>query len=532
MKQKKYFILILSGLFFCFANCIHGNNPDKGNGKAKTITFRGIYADDPAGQEGLYNPERGLRLEIAVDIADRKDVWNPKQFPDITSHLESESAIYASDSVSLVQSYFYLTGFVGKDLSEDAFTTMDTYFNKLRELGKKAVLRFAYETAFMGRAGSGPTLEDVLRHMEQLKPFLAQNTDVIQVVQAGFIGAWGEWHSSFHGLEKTNDSKRTILEKIVWMTPENRMVQVRVPEYKNLINKESKSYNRVSFHDDFIIIKPHKWDGNMHEGTPYFNQIVEESPYLAVDGELPWGTWSMNEDPDNPEAGWVIDGKATARQLFLQHYPSLSAIHNYKEKGTKDKYSMMYWKETPLEESFLSENHMPVSDKYFKNQGGSPATRNVFDYIRDHLGYRLELQQLKINGNPAAGKEISLDLSLINRGFSTLFNEHPVYFVLIDEQNRITEFLTETNVHNFQPYQPKDPECKPLLHTIKGQFIIPEHLKTGKYRLGLWIPDGSERLKYNNRYAIRCANGDTEWWSSPDNKYGINILTSLDIIRH
>ena len=68
MKQKKYFILILSGLFFCFANCIHGNNPDKGNGKAKTITFRGIYADDPAGQEGLYNPERGLRLEIAVDI--------------------------------------------------------------------------------------------------------------------------------------------------------------------------------------------------------------------------------------------------------------------------------------------------------------------------------------------------------------------------------------------------------------------------------------------------------------------------------
>ena len=51
---------------------------------------------------------------------------------------------------------------------------------------------------------------------------------------------------------------------------------------------------------------------------------------------------------------------------------------------------MMYWKETPLEESFLSENHMPVSDKYFKNQDGSPATRNVFDYIRDHLGYRLE----------------------------------------------------------------------------------------------------------------------------------------------
>lgn len=528
MKQKKQFIFLLLGLSLCFSHSVYGESGTNDE-KTKTISFRGIYADDPSGREGLYNPERGLRLEIAVDIANKKDVWNPKQFPDITGHLESESAIYASDSISLVQSYFYLTGFAGKSLSEEAFSTMDTYFNKLRELDKKAVLRFAYETAFMGRAETGPTLDDVLRHMEQLKPFLAQNADVIQVVQAGFIGAWGEWHSSYHGLEKSDASKRTILEKILWMTPENRMVQVRVPEYKNLIDKNSQQYNRTSFHDDFIIIKPHKWDGGMHEGSPHFNQIVRESPYLIIDGELPWGTWSMNEDPDNPEAGWIVDGKATARQLFLQHYTSLSAIHNYKEKGTTDKYSMIYWKETPVDEAFLQENRMPVSAGYFQNRDGSPAQRNVFDYIRDHLGYRLELQQLQIGGKPAAGKEISLDLSLINRGFSTLFNEHPVYFVLIDEQGKVTEFLTDTNVHDFQPYDPKDSECTPLIHTIKGKFTVPQDLAAGTYKVGLWIPDGSERLKYNSRYAIRCANGDMEWWNSSDNNYGVNILATLEI---
>ena len=99
------------------------------------------------------------------------------------------------------------------------------------------------------------------------------------------------------------------------------------------------------------------------------NRLWEESPYLPVDGELPWGTWSMNEDPDNPEAGWIIDGLQTARRLFLQHYTSLSAIHNYKEKGTKDKYSMMYWKETPVTEEFLKENQMPISDGYFRKKG-------------------------------------------------------------------------------------------------------------------------------------------------------------------
>ena len=106
---------------------------------------------------------------------------------------------------------------------------MGIFFDKLRSLGKKAVLRFAYETQFLGRAATGPTLEDIIRHTEQLKPFLEENKDVIQVVQAGMIGAWGEWHSSFHGLEKSDDTKRTILQHICRMTPEGRAVQIRVP---------------------------------------------------------------------------------------------------------------------------------------------------------------------------------------------------------------------------------------------------------------------------------------------------------------
>ena len=70
----------------------------------------------------------------------------------------------------------------------------------------------------------------------------------------------------------------------------------------------------------------------MHEGTVKFDQIVKESPYLVVDGELPWGFWSVGADPDSPSAGWIIDGMQTARRLFLQHYTSLSIIHNYKEQ--------------------------------------------------------------------------------------------------------------------------------------------------------------------------------------------------------
>lgn len=516
MKNIATFMLVSALTLGFFTSCDSG---------VQHRTFRGIYADDPAGMEGLYNPERGFRLEVALDVTEKNYVWAPEKYPDITSYLEEQSELYASDSVSLVQTYFYLTGAVGKELTGEDFRTMGIFFDKLRSLGKKAVLRFAYETQFLGRAATGPTLEDIIRHTEQLKPFLEENKDVIQVVQAGMIGAWGEWHSSFHGLEKSDDTKRTILQHICRMTPEGRAVQIRVPEYKNLLDTASNDYKRISFHDDFIVIKKHQWDGGMSEGTPAYEQIVCESPCFPVDGELPWGTWSMNEDPDNPEAGWIIDGLQTARRLFLQHFTSLSVIHNYKEKNTKDKYSMMYWKETPVSTEFLRENKMPVSDGYFIRKDGSVAERNVFDYIRDHLGYRIELQEMTAPAVLLAGQANPVEISLINRGFSTLFNEHPVYLVLIDESGKVCHVaLTDANVNDWQPYETGDSSCTPLLHTVSTDLQIPLGLAKGMYRLGLWIPDGSARLQYDNRFAIRCANGDTQWWVSPDGKYGVNIL--------
>lgn len=517
-------LMATADVYACSETSVSANIQENPSYHANKIQFRGIYADESS--VGIYNPERGLRLEIAVDIKRGCDVWN-HNLSGITDHLIAETQQYLSDSISLVQSYFYLHGYIGQDLDDQAFGTMDIYFKQLRELGQKAVLRFAYET---GWGADGPTLDNLLRHTRQLKPFLEKNKDVIQVVQAGMIGAWGEWHSSKHGLEGSDESKRTILEHIMDMTPKDRYLQIRVPSTKNLIPKNSPVYQRLSFHDDMIIIDPHPWDGNMHEGTDFFAQIVKESPYSPVDGELPWGTWSVNQDPDTPEAGWIIDGVRTARQLFLEHFTSLSAIHNYKEKRGDGNglFSMMHWKETPITLDYLEKHHMPISSCYFEKKDGTRVERNAFDYIRDHLGYRLELQQLVFGNQIKKNADVSLELTLMNRGFSTLFNEHPVYFVLIDQQGEVYEFKTDADVNKFQPYDPGDKMCETLIHSIRGTVRL-SSLPMGKYKLGLWIPDGDERLKYKERYAIRCANGDVKWWTSSDKKYGINILSEFKV---
>lgn len=521
MKKNWMYGSVMAALFALLAS---------GCGDARrTVEFRGICVDDPQGENGLYNPGRGFRLETAVDVLHEKD--NP------TKELVELSGKYASDSVSLSQSYFYLTYLIDKELSEEHFQTMQQYFDELQKQGKKAVLRFAYERDFMGRSPVGPTGEQILNHLDQLKPFLEKNKDLILVVQAGMIGAWGEWHSSIQGLENSEETKRAVLEKLLSVVPEEKNVQVRLPEFKNLLKDKPELYRRLSFHDDFIVIRPDRWDADMHEGTAKFNQIVEESPYLVVDGELPWGFWSVGADPDSPSAGWIIDGVQVARRLFLQHYTSLSVIHNYKEQHPNNRfdennppeYSMIVWKKTMITEDSLRQHHLPVSDCYFRKTDGTTVERNVFDYIRDHLGYRIELQSLQLPEKLQSGKNNELTLNLINRGFATVFGEHPVYFVLIDGKGEVAEFLTDANPLDWQPFQPNDSTYTPLIHPVNLSLALPDSVAAGEYKLGLWIPDASERLKYNPRYAIRCANGDTDWWVSEDGKYGVNVLTAVSI---
>lgn len=508
-------IVSISIILMCLISC----------GKLPAKQFHGMYADE---EPGLRNPERGLRLEVALDV----ELWDKGKMPHLTTgHLEQEAQKYASDSITLVQTYFYLTEIINKPIAPKHFEAMQTFFDKLRELGMKAVLRFAYEKD-MGRAPIGPMEADIKRHTQQLKPFLEANKDVILVVQAGFIGAWGEWHSSVHGLENSDEIKKNILTQICDMAPESRMVQVRVPAFKNLLKEDAMRYNRLSFHDDFIVIKqPHAGDGEMSEGKPYYEQIVRESPYLIVDGELPWGFWSVNNDPDDEQGSWLIDGAQTARRLFLQHFTSLSAIHNYKEGNATEKFSMQYWKETPISEQFLIANKMPFSNTYFLKKDGTKATRSEFDYIRDHLGYRIELQQLKVNPEWKKGTQNHVDISLINRGFSTLFNEHPVYLVLIDSAGNVCHStLTGVQVNDWQPYHPQDAGRTPLLHHIPASIDLPATFPAGTYQLGLWIPDGSKTLMYDPRYAIRCANSDVDWITTTGG-YGVNHLTAVTVLQ-
>jgi hypothetical protein len=236
------------------------------------------------------------------------------------------------------------------------------------------------------------------------------------------------------------------------------------------------------------------------------------------------GSWSLGKDG-------MSDGYKAATQLRLNQLNDLSLVvrngKGYDPKG----FTMNRWRDVAIDPDQLLIDKMPFSEDYFKSSTGNIIQRPLFDYIRDHLGYRIELQQLMLPAKRPDNSPIHLKLELINRGFSAVKQPCTVAFVLIDPTGKVYELPAEGDPTTWLPFAAGDVSFKPVTYNIDYKGKLPLHLIPGRYKLGVWIADASTLQHCNYRYDIRCANGNTGWWISQDGQYGINVLTSLTISK-
>ena len=123
------------------------------------------------------------------------------------------------------------------------------------------------------------------------------------------------------------------------------------------------------------------------------------------------------------------------------------------------------------------------------------------------------------------GEEFTVDIELVNRGFSTLHNRRPVCLALMDRTGKVTELaVASADPRQWHPFRPGDTAYKPLVHKITCTGHLPADIQPGWHQIGLWLPDAAESLRLDSRYAIRVANRDVPWWTDPRGNYGINLL--------
>jgi len=524
-----------------------------------TKRFRGIRVTDPHGRAGLANPERGWRLEHCFGHGPGPHVGihrRPRWLKDCVASIspdrwwELEAQRYAFHGLSLVQGYCYLHEFLDGPISDEKLGWIQQSFDRLRGRGLKVLLRFAYEYEY--NLPFGPTFATIFRHLDQLQPLLRRNADLIAALQAGFIGIWGEWHGARNGLQRDDAGLSELLGRLLDILPADRMIQVRVPRYKRrFLQRVSGTveevtaetahsgapHARIGFHNDGFLgtsTDGNTWPEAPHyaaPGNPEFDYKTRESAYVPVDGELFHCNLTATEERGQFE-GPHIDPLAAARRMRLHHYDTFSIAHSASAyEGDGSPHTIDHWITSVIREQALEADRLPVSSGYF-DDGSAAARRTAFEYIRDHLGYRIELQELACPARAGAGEPFTVKLTLINRGFSAFYNPRPVFFVLLGADDRVIRLgPSAADPRTWQPYDPTDSSFTPKVHEVTCDAVIPPDTAAGTYPLCLWLPDASPRLQKDSRYAVRVANGDVPWWTDVGGRYGLNVLGVVRVDR-
>lgn len=514
-KYKTVALVLLGlGYIFMFAKCDRVHDPVLYNyPPADTTTY--IASD-----EDFANPERGFYTYSETSA----DNYSPLDLNTLKNARTQEQQASGGGDYKIYSTlffrYFVLKGFTNKALTDDLLNKIKSDFDVARQAGVKLIPRFTYtvdkvsgdcpEDFICPPYGDAPK-EIVLQHIEQLKPILQSNADVIAVVQLGFIGTWGENYYSDHFGDPSNNGQKKLLDEnwkdraevlkaLLDALPQDRMVQVRYPQLKQRfvygVNAPTGSdalsdgeaftgtdKARIGLHNDCFISSPTDYgtygnygnsasDAGGGEGeTRAFAE--KDNKYTAVGGETCDETYSPQNNCEN--AGIV------QTELATMHYSYLNSAYNN------------------------DVNNIWVS-------GG------CMESIKKNLGYRLVLINTIIPKSGAkAGMQLPVQINVRNDGYASPFNPRVAKLVMRN-QNGGQEFVynLSTNVQKWFSGNIK----------ISEMVQMDAAMPAGKYELYLYLPDKYESIGNRPEYAIRFANKDV--WDAATGYNKLNTTVTVN----
>lgn len=399
------------------------------------------------------NPERGFYHH------EETDGTSPLSQSQLTSYRTSES-------VSLILRLFYLDAFRSGSISASYLASMTTDFTRLRAAGLKAVVRFAY-TSSMDKPYGDATKARVLAHIAQLAPILQANADVIATVQAGLVGAWGEWYYTDNFGDQGSISaaqlsdRKAVVDALLAALPPNRTVQLRTPSFKKSFYGSSalsaseafatSARARVGHHNDCFLASADD------EGT--YGNVASDKAFLATDNL------------------YVPQGGETCATSSFSKWANASA----------DLEQLHY--------SFLNRDYLSA---VYTSWGSN------IDIARRRLGYRLALVDGTFGGDARPGAEFAVTLHVRNDGYAPPFNPRGLELVARHQTTgaRIVAKLA-ADPRKFAPG---------TTQTISARVCVPVGTPSGTYSLSLSLPDPEPTLRNRPEYAIRLAN--TGLWNA------------------
>lgn len=376
---------------------------------------------------------------------------------------------------------FHLIDFVNTSISEEYLQTIRTYFQSMRDGGAKCILRFCYSNG-MNESDkpwdADPAL--TLTHVAQVKPLIQEFADIIYVVQAGFIGSWGEWYYTDNYTD--NATRKTLLEALLDAVPDSRQIELRTPAFKmNLYG--------YSLADTLTRATAHTTDVKARLAG-------HNDCFLASANDQ--GTYRGNNDRKYwaAESAYTIMGGETCATSAYCHCEKEGA-----NPGTVAEMAKYHY-------SYLNQGYHQGVLSRWKSEG-------CFEQLQKRLGYRYVLDKGQFTDSPAAGAAFRIVLTLHNEGFAPVQNPRDAEFVLTDKGGKV---LGTYPLNSDPRYWMPDETV-----TVDQTLTLPSGI-SGEVTLWLNLPDPCENLRNNPLYSIRLANKDV--W---DEETGYNKLHTLTL---
>jgi Domain of unknown function (DUF4832)/Domain of unknown function (DUF4874) len=471
--------------------------------------------------ENFANPERGLPMRVdppwAKDANGNDLAWKdvPWDFcgsgnnftaynHNLLTQLPTLETLKAgrANGQTLILVRYHIAAFRNSDLSQAFLDSLNRDFTNVREAGIKIVPRFAYNYP---KGGPDAPLERVLRHLDQLKPVLENNTDVIAFMDTGLIGCWGEMHTSSNdlmdisrGYRRLNDATKQILEKLFATLPKRRMITVRYPEYKfqyfNGLQDDAQLENKP--------IAP-------ISSTEAFNETMK-SRWAQYDDCIACGEWNAGTyyNPHSTSNGKAGEVKDFLEQdlLYAPHSGEVGATHYV--PATTDEDGDGWGKDhdscarvlplfAKVRFSTFNHNDDPVRMERWRNEG-------CYDEISRRLGYRFSLIEANMPTSIRPGSSFEMNFFVKNEGWASPYNSR---LVEINLQNTATGQVYTLRLEG-QRANNEDPRFWQPGGTYQVNVVggLPSAMPVGDYRVALVLPDPEPALYNRAEYAIRLAN--------------------------
>lgn len=331
-------------------------------------------------------------------------------------------------------------------------------FETARRSGVKLIVRAVYnyprgETQY--RDAQDAPLAIVLQHVKQLEPLLRGNADVVAFVQAGLVGAWGEWHTSSNGLTEPA-AREAIKDALLAAVPEERFVQFRYPPYI----AEWSGSPRVGFHNDCFLAS--QTDVGTYSEEPEARAAQQERMDRLGDA-APFGGETCNP-ADDPGA-----------------LPRTSCADILREGA---RYDLTYLN----------------ADYYRRIFHDNWAREGCLDEVAGRMGYRLRLLDVSHPASVAPGQGLTLAMKVRNDGWARPFNPRAVELLLRGSDGKVRRIAAAgADPRSWTPGAD---------HEAVLTATVPADLAPGRYEMLVALPDPAERLRGDPRFAIRPANAD------------------------